>query len=223
MTSPTNLPSAPFLVLLTMFFGLGLRERARSLLWAGTASAGTVLVLQGAQVTAGRAVGDIVPSTLLWLAAFAAGRVAHRSLRQAAEAGQRAAAAESDRAATAVRATAAERRRIARELHDVLAHNLSAIVVQASVEARLLPDRTGTTAETLETIERAGREALVELRHLLGLLRADGEDPMSQPLPSLAQLDRLVEGLRRAGHDVRVEPRGDLAGSRPGPGCRRTG
>ena len=211
-------PFTPFLVLLAAFFGLGLRERGRSLLRAGAISAGTVLALQVAQVTAGRAVGDVVPSTLMWLAAFAAGRVAHRSLMQAVEAGQRAAAAESDREAAAVRAAAAERRRIARELHDVLAHSLSAIVVQASVEARLLPDRTGTTAETLETIERAGREALVELRHLLGLLRADGEDPMSQPLPSLAQLDRLVEGLCRAGHDVRVEPRGDLAGIPAGAG-----
>jgi len=84
-------------------------------------------------------------------------------------------------------------------------------VVQASVEARLLRDRSGTTAATLENIERTGREALVELRHLLGLLRADDEDPMSQPLPSLAQLDDLVDGLLGAGHDIRVEARGDLA------------
>lgn len=211
-------PFTPFLVLLTAFFGLGLREHGRALARAGAIAAGTVLALQVAQVTAGRAVGDIVPSTLLWLAAFAAGRLAHRGLRQAAEARQRAAAAESDRAAAAARAANEERRRIARELHDVLAHSLSAIVVQASVEARLLPDRTGTTAETLGTIERTGREALVELRHLLGLLRADDEDPMSQPLPSLAQLDTLVEGLCRAGHDVRADPRGDLARVPPGAG-----
>ena len=204
-------PVTPFLVLLVTFFGLGLREQGQSLLRSGAAATAAVLALQVTQVVAGRAVGNIIPSTLLWLAAFAAGRIAHRSLRQAAEAGQRAAVAEADREAAVVRAAAEERRRIARELHDVLAHSLSAIVVQASVEARLLPDRSSTTAETLDAIERAGREALVELRHLLGLLRAGDEDPLSQPLPSLAQLDTLVESLCRSGHDVRVDPRGDLA------------
>ena len=211
-------PFTPFLVLLVAFFGLGLREREPSLFRTGATATVVVLALHVTQVAAGRPVGDIVPSLLLWLAAFAVGRVAHRSLRQAAEAGQRAAAAESDREAAAVRAAADERRRIARELHDVLAHSLSAIVVQASVEARLLPDRTGTTAETLDSIERTGREALIELRHLLGLLRADDEGPMSQPLPSLAQLDALVESLCRAGHDVRVDRRGNLARVPPGPG-----
>ena len=196
-------PLSPFLALLVAFFWLGLREHGRRL--AASAGAAAVLVtgLHAAQVVAGRAVGDVVPATALWVGAFTAGWVAQRSLRQAREAGERARVAEASRELAARSAAEAERARIARELHDVLAHSLTAMVVQASVEARL-PGDAQTTNRTLRQIERTGREALTELRRLLGLLR-EGEHPSSSPLPALAEVDRLVAELRRSGHHVVVD------------------
>jgi signal transduction histidine kinase len=98
-----------------------------------------------------------------------------------------------------------ERSRIARELHDIVSHNLSVVVVQAAgARAQAAPD-TGN-ASTLEKIERSGREALVEMRRLLGVLRRDGDDHASSltPSPGVDQLPRLAERLRDAGLDVRL-------------------
>lgn len=90
----------------------------------------------------------------------------------------------------------AERTLIARELHDVLAHQLSTITVQAGV-ARM----TGShSAEVLATVERLSREALTELNHLLGALRRDDkDDPDRRPAPSLAEIGTLLKGARDAG------------------------
>jgi signal transduction histidine kinase len=107
-------------------------------------------------------------------------------------------------------AVANERSRIARELHDVIAHSLSVIVVQATAERRVLgPDREAT-AETLESIEQAGRQAMTELRRLLGLLRkSDGELSLA-PQPGLAELGDLVGEVRAAGVEIDMRTDGDL-------------
>ncbi|MFL5824993.1 MAG: sensor histidine kinase [Thermoleophilaceae bacterium] len=99
-----------------------------------------------------------------------------------------------------------ERSRIARELHDIVSHNLSVVVVQAAgARAQAAPD-TGD-ASTLEKIERSGREALVEMRRLLGVLRRDGDDHESSlsPSPGVDQLPGLAQRLRGAGLDVTLE------------------
>jgi signal transduction histidine kinase len=104
-----------------------------------------------------------------------------------------------------------ERMRIARELHDVVAHNMSLISIQAGVALHLLDQRPEQARESLTTIKQASKEALVELRSILGVLRqVDEEDdgggaaPRS-PVPSLQRLDDLVERSRAAGIDVQVE------------------
>ena len=92
-----------------------------------------------------------------------------------------------------------ERLRIARELHDVVAHTMATINVQAGVAAHVLPTRPEAAAEALQAIKTASKEGLRELRAILNVLRqADDADPV-QPAPGLAQLDALVEGARRAG------------------------
>ncbi|MDN4161397.1 sensor histidine kinase [Nocardioides abyssi] len=102
-------------------------------------------------------------------------------------------------------AAADERARIAREMHDVVAHGLSVIVVQADgarYAARTDPD---VAARTLETVASTGREALTEMRRMLGLLRAedgDGSAPALRPQPGLADLDALVAEARTAGVTV---------------------
>jgi signal transduction histidine kinase len=113
---------------------------------------------------------------------------------------------ERERDVAAREAVVAERARIARELHDVVAHSVSVMVVQAQAGPRLLaePDRA---RETFGSIEAAGREALVELRRLLGVLRSGEEHAATAPQPGLNALDGLIAQVREAGLrvDLRTE------------------
>jgi signal transduction histidine kinase len=102
-----------------------------------------------------------------------------------------------------------ERLRIARELHDVVAHTMATINVQAGVAAHVLPAKPEAAAEALQAIKTASKEGLRELRAILNVLRqADDADPV-QPTPGLAQLDALVEGARRAGLPITLTVSGD--------------
>ena len=100
-------------------------------------------------------------------------------------------------------ATAAERAAIARELHDVVAHAVSVIVIQAQAGSRAVEDDPGTARALLETIETTGRSALADLRRLLRLLHSDDE-PVD-PSPGLAHLPELVQGFRAGGLPVSLE------------------
>jgi signal transduction histidine kinase len=103
------------------------------------------------------------------------------------------------------RAVAEERRVIARELHDVVAHNVSVIVAQAGAAQRISAAQPREALGALGSIERIGREALVEMRRLMGLLRPDPERVMkTSPQPGLGQLELLVEQVREAGIPVRL-------------------
>jgi signal transduction histidine kinase len=102
-----------------------------------------------------------------------------------------------------------ERARIARELHDLVAHNVSVMVVQAGVERHALPDSQASTRATLTAIEQAGRQALVEARRLLGVLRRNGDHEALEPQPSIERVDTLIEHVERAGLPVRLTIEGD--------------
>jgi signal transduction histidine kinase len=116
--------------------------------------------------------------------------------------------AERERDLAAREAVVEERARIARELHDAIAHNVSMIVVQAGGERRLLGGTHGSTAEVLQTIEQIGRGALVEMRRLVGMLRSDGGDPLA-PQPGLDDLPMLVAQVREAGLPVELSVEGE--------------
>jgi signal transduction histidine kinase len=107
-------------------------------------------------------------------------------------------------------AVAEERARIARELHDVVAHSVSVMVVQAGAARRVLARDPGRSVEALGAVEATGREALAEMRRLLGILRPAATD--RAPTPSLSDLDALAERFRAAGLHVEL----DVAGE-PGP------
>jgi signal transduction histidine kinase len=117
---------------------------------------------------------------------------------------RRAELAERERDVAAREAVVEERARIARELHDVIAHNVSMMVVQAGAERRLL--ERGSTQEVLASIEQIGRSALTEMRRLVGMLRSDADDPLA-PQPGLDDLPTLVTQVREAGLpvDLRIE------------------
>jgi signal transduction histidine kinase len=116
---------------------------------------------------------------------------------------------EREHEARANEAVAEERARIARELHDLVAHNVSVMVVQAGAERHALPQEQASTREVLASIEQAGRQALGEARRLLGMLRRGGDHEELEPQPSLDQIDLLVEQVQRAGLTVTLRIEGD--------------
>jgi signal transduction histidine kinase len=109
-----------------------------------------------------------------------------------------------------------ERTRIARELHDVVAHGISVMVLQARGGRRVIADDPGKAREAFDVIESTGHQALEEMRRLLGMLRASDEELALAPQPSLDQLDTLVEQVRSAGLPVEVAVEGEPGQLPPG-------
>ena len=138
--------------------------------------------------------------------------------RRAGDSAERLRRAEAEHEAETRRAVEAERARIASELHDVVTHNVSVMVVQAGAARRVLgsspgqapeADRVQTAVEALLAVEASGRTAMGELRHLLGLLAPSGEAPGGDdavlvPQPDLGQVRSLVERVRAAGLPVEL-------------------
>lgn len=121
-----------------------------------------------------------------------------------------------EHAERAARAVADERTRIARELHDAIGHSVAVMTVQTSAVRRLLHGDQDKERAALETVEATGREAMAEMRKIVGVLRSGDEAPDLAPPPSLAQLDRLADNFRHAGLVVDVEVAGDTATVAPG-------
>jgi signal transduction histidine kinase len=103
-----------------------------------------------------------------------------------------------------------ERLRIARELHDAVAHNMSLISIQAGVALHLFDDQPDQARDALATIKQSSKEALVELRSILGVLRQVDEDAPRAPTPSLTRLDELVARSNAAGLDVQIDLEGTM-------------
>jgi signal transduction histidine kinase len=116
--------------------------------------------------------------------------------------------AERERDVAAREAVVEERARIARELHDAIAHNVSMMVVQAGAERRILDRDHDSTREVLDTIEQIGRGALTEMRRLVGMLRSDSGDPLA-PQPGLDELPTLVAQVGEAGLPVALTVEGE--------------
>jgi signal transduction histidine kinase len=147
-----------------------------------------------------------------WLAGRA---IRHRRLSER-HLEARALAAEREREEKARAAVAEERVRIARELHDVVAHAISVIVVQARGGRRSLTTQPEEAREAFDSIEASGREALAEMRRLLGMLRQDDEELALVPQPSLRYLDALVAQVKEAGLPVELSVEGEPAALPPG-------
>ena len=151
---------------------------------------------------------DVAFIGLVYGAIWIAGRMTRRQ-RDLAEAN--AAYARDLEGVQAVRAEAAaleERARIARELHDVVAHCVSTMVVQAEAGQALLASDPARAGESFGAIQASGRQALGELRRMLGLLRDGTEATAHLPQPTLAGLEQLVAGVRASGLDVELTETG---------------
>jgi len=142
---------------------------------------------------------------IAWAAGFAL-----REHAQKAEAAElRADQAERDREAAARIAVAEERSRIARELHDIVAHAVSVMVLQVGAVRHQLPAVLEDDKDALRDVERAGRRALTEMRSLLAAMRREGEEAELVPQPGLDGLDLLVDEISRAGLPVEVHIDGE--------------
>lgn len=179
-------------------------DRRRALTGLGVVAAGlTIYSLEDHNIMTGEARQLYAGAfyNAVFLVAWLAGSfVRHGRERKALEAQ----AAEQQRAAEA--AVAEERSRLARELHDIVSHNLSVVVLQAG-GARAQGGAVAPAA--LEKIERSGREALVEMRRLLGVLRGNEEDATVSPQPGIDELAPLVDSVRAAGLPVELSVAGD--------------
>jgi signal transduction histidine kinase len=197
--------------LITVLFGITafvlmgmLRDRNQAL--AGLAfGIGVVAIVAHNDPRAG--VGNFVFVSIVFSIAWLIGLLVSRTFHEAERARERAARAERAREERARLAVSDERARIARELHDVVGHSVSVMTVQASAARRLLRPQQEKEREALLVVEKTGREAMAEMRRMVGVLRRPEEAPALAPQPSLEQIETLVEHTREAGLpvDLRIE------------------
>ena len=184
----------------------GLRERRQAI-------AGLAILLGVAAIVTRNdpegAFGDLAWLALVFGVAWVVGFGLGQKFREGDEAKERAERAEREREEQARLAVAEERARIARELHDVVGHSVSVMTVQAAGARRLLDPDQEREREALMVVEQTGREALAEMRRLVGVLRRPEEAPALAPQPSLEHVDRLVEQAREAGLPVELRVEGD--------------
>jgi signal transduction histidine kinase len=146
---------------------------------------------------------------LVFSVAWTIGFALSRKFLEADAAKERAARAEREREERARLAVSDERARIARELHDVVGHSVSVMTVQASAARRLLRADQAKEREALLVVEQTGREALAEMRRMVGVLRRPEEGPALAPQPSLEYLEKLVEHARETGLPVELRIEGE--------------
>jgi signal transduction histidine kinase len=152
----------------------------------------------------------LVPAvfSLAWLGGFAQRERAEQALR----AEERAQHAEREREVAARLAVAEERARIARELHDIVAHAVSVMVLQVGAVRHRLADDLAEDVDALRGVEETGRSALGEMRRLLGAMRRGDDRPELTPQPGLGRLDLLLDEVRRAGLPVELHIDGEPFG-----------
>jgi len=212
-TPPQELASASIVVALVAFAIGAHLERRRAL---GGLAGVLALILAVTPLGVDQRVGDVIFPLVLFSACWALGRIARSRARLTAELTARTEQLERERTERERDAVARERVRIARELHDVVAHSVSVMVVQAGAARSVLDRDPEASVAALGAVEATGREALSEMRRLLGILRPDGEDADHSPQPSLDRLGALIARSRDAGLDVELSVEGQTGPLAPG-------
>jgi signal transduction histidine kinase len=178
---------------------------------AAAAATGVALLVPAAAGRGVSSAGFAVAMYAVFVVAWAVGDNLRTRRAYLGEVEDRVARLERDREEQARRAVAAERARIARELHDLISHNVSVMVVQAAAGSDVFDGQPDRARMALRAIESIGREALVELRRLLGVVSADdaGEAAGLSPQPGLARLPELVEQVGAGGLRVELTVEGE--------------
>lgn len=204
--TPTDL----HLILAALLFAMySLGAHAPDRMAAAATTVALVLLSTSAAIrSTDTAVRDIVSIAAVVATAFAVGRAMRGRELSVIASAERAAVIESEREEDLRGAARDERERIARELHDVIAHGVTVMVVQAGAADQVIDHDPARARQALLAIQDTGRQALTDLRRLLGLMR--DEDSLSlAPQPGLQELDALVDEIRRAGVPIEVEIRGE--------------
>ena len=175
-----------------------------------------ILALAVASLVLGQSTGDAGFALLIYGAPWVFGQMLRTRGLRLDELAERTDRLERERELLEREAVEAERGRIARELHDVVAHCISVIAIQSQAIRRRLGPEHASEAADLQEIETTARQAMAEMRRLLGVLRADGEGLPLAPQPGLDQVPRLIEGARASGLVVELEIDGTRAPLSPG-------
>jgi signal transduction histidine kinase len=162
-------------------------------------------------VNNGARTGQVIPELAVFAIAWVVGDNMRTRRAYLGELEARAARLEREREEKADRAVIEERARIARELHDVIAHNVSVMVVQAAAGEDVFDEDPGQARESLAAVASTGRAALTELRRLLGVIRAEDDrgDPAYAPQPGLERIDELIGQVRETGLPVELSVLGE--------------
>jgi signal transduction histidine kinase len=208
--APHQAAFQPFLALTLAAYSVGRRAEGTRALWVPPLLAAAALPLFVAAVAHGQSAGNAYPSYVWLIAAWAVGRSV-RSWQQksdALEVANRELAEQ--RALHEEVAVAVERGRIARELHDVIAHNVAMMVLQAGAAQRVLDGDQPLVRDALDAIATAGRQTVDEMRVVLGVLREDGRASTLRPQPGLVDLDQLAAAMQDAGLPVDLTVEGEV-------------
>src|SRR3954454_18953983 len=190
-------------------------ERKRAIAGAVIVAAFVLLFEIPALVEGGR-VDDLAGEWLFLGGVWLLGRWVRRRRQRTVVLERQAADLEADRSALAREAVADERARIAREMHDAVAHSVSVMVLQAGAAEQVLAAAPERARESLVTIQDTGREAIVELRRMLGLLRDPVAGAALAPQPGVGRLDALLDQIRAAGLPVELTVEGEPRRLPPG-------
>jgi signal transduction histidine kinase len=193
----------PISVIVALYSVAAHCDRRRSLLGAGFTALGTIVIFITARWNVN--IGTIVSNAVIFGTAWILGDNLRNRRAYVAGLEERADMLEREQAEQARRAVVDERARIARELHDVVAHNVSVMVVQSGAARRTIERDPERAKEVLTSVESTGRQALDEMRRLLGVLRTEDEaTDLRAPQPSVGHLDSLVAQVRDAGLPVEL-------------------
>ena len=203
-----------FLAIICASFLLGMNPNRRE---AGAAVPLIVaLVVIAVRNQPGHETGEYFFITIILLCAWSGGFSLSLKLAEARRAEERVAEMAEKQARLAEEAVQEERARIARELHDVVAHHVSVMTVQAGAVRRLLTPEQAREREALVSVEETGRKALTEMRRLLGVLKSEETVAPLAPQPGMATLDTLLGQVREAGLPVELETEGQPVELPPG-------
>ena len=205
----------PFGVLVALYTVAAHCDRVRTVMAAIIAAVAVGIVFATARWEVD--LGSIISNALIFGSALLIGDNLKTRRAYVASLQERAERAEQNREEDARRAVAVERARIARELHDVVAHSMSVMIVQAGAARRVLPGDPDRAEAALSEIESTGRQAMTEMRRLLGVLRDEREiTPALAPQPSMRNMAALADQFRDAGLPVRLDVVGDERDLPPG-------
>jgi signal transduction histidine kinase len=205
----------PWVVMLVAIYTTGAYTRGRAVIAGAAGTFGFPLVLALTDPDEFSISGLVFFASIALPPYLAGVAIARRRNREAALE-RHAATLDAERERAAAAAVSEERARIARELHDVVAHGVSMIVVQAQGGARMVRIEPREAEEAFAAIERTGRQSLTEMRRLLGMLRTADERAVLVPQPGVERLGDLIEGVRSAGLPVDLRVEGATSALPPG-------